>query len=60
MSTVVSLASPDRLDRLWEDYCVLAQATLDNPSLTVDRLHMEAQLRALERFRRALAVGDRP
>jgi hypothetical protein len=46
-------------DQAWERYRALAQATLDNPRLSVDRQHSQATIRAWERFRRAyLATGQ--
>lgn len=58
MSQIIPLRSPDRADRLWEDYHALAQAAINCPALLLDREHVEATIRAHERFKRAFLAVD--
>lgn len=58
MSNIVRLHDPRTLDRLWDDYARLIKAMQDDPALQLDRAHVEAAIRAHQRFAHAFTAAD--
>lgn len=50
---ILPFVRPVALDDLWHDYSALARAQIDDPLLLVDREHVQATLRAYQRFAEA-------
>lgn len=53
MTNVVRLHSPSDVDRLWEEYAVLARALVKDAKLCTDIDHMQQMARAHARWSRA-------
>lgn len=51
MSAVLAFKTPkEAVDRAWERYVALQAMTVDNPRLSLDRIHVEKTLRAHREF----------
>lgn len=51
MSAIMPIPAPSPADIAWEEYAALIRAMDENPTLRLDRGHVEASLLAYKRFR---------
>ncbi|MBA3577465.1 MAG: hypothetical protein H0W39_07640 [Sphingomonas sp.] len=59
MARVLHLASPSAVDCAWSDYAELCRIERDDPCLSHDRAHVEARIRAHDRFQRLFLATER-
>lgn len=53
MSNILPFTRAATLDELWSDYQALVRAQIDTPALAADREHVQATIRAYQRFAEA-------
>lgn len=56
--TVLTFSSEARVDAAWRDYVALCEAAEAEPGLKLDRTHVNAMIRAHDRYRRLFLAAE--
>lgn len=56
---VIQIGGDAAIDQAWSDYQRLARAEVDRPGLALDRAHVQAKIRAFDRFQQLYLAGER-
>lgn len=59
MGAVIPITSQAEVDAAWAEYQRLAQAERDDPTLSLDRAHVQARLLAHDRFQQLFLANER-
>ena len=58
-ASVIPIAPQSRVDEAWDEYAALRRLELDRPELLLDRAHVNATIRAHERYRALFLMRER-